>query len=471
MSRWDLPPEKTLEQLFAEWRDAISIQVDPGTVDMYRLHCGHLVRHFADEPSAITKATISTYTRARLAKVKRKTLQKERCTLRGFLAWAHEQGYLLELPDMGTLPRRALGTPYHLRRRGAATLLTPDDCRRVISLLPQWSPARAGRRPFPVRARFIVAFETALRPKTIDALSVPEHYTLGAEHLVITDEIDKARFGRKLPLSRMAREALDSVAAKVGPIFGCHDYRNHLERAAERALTAEQARTFCAYDLRHARATQLAGKGDLPTLAYLLGHKHVSTTNLYVHPTIARAKALLDEAGGSPTSHSGELVGDRHVGRFTPDDMVTVRRRGLEPPRPYRAPEPESVPDRNSRLSQIGPVREKARVMLRAVKNGGEVSPEQAIDLARDALRLTGIGCLCLDVFDGGPFAASAAVELAWIVVDGDYMERLTALADEHFASRPADYPNGITVAGVRALELATLIVDERARRRKDGER
>ena len=46
---------------------------------------------------------------------------------------------------------------------------------------------RAGRRAgrhrdavkvteFPIRARFIVAYETGLRPGTLDALSVPQHY-------------------------------------------------------------------------------------------------------------------------------------------------------------------------------------------------------------------------------------------------------------------------------------------------------
>lgn len=47
-----------------------------------------------------------------------------------------------------------------------------------------------------MRQRFVIAFETALRPETLDRLSVPEHYVRGAATLTITDEIDKARFGR-----------------------------------------------------------------------------------------------------------------------------------------------------------------------------------------------------------------------------------------------------------------------------------
>ncbi len=52
----------------------------------------------------------------------------------------------------------------------------------LIAALPVWSNPRNAPR-FPVRARFIVAYETSLRPSTLSALSVPEHYTAGASAL------------------------------------------------------------------------------------------------------------------------------------------------------------------------------------------------------------------------------------------------------------------------------------------------
>jgi hypothetical protein len=64
----------------------------------------------------------------------------------------------------------------------------------------------------------MVAFETTLRPSTLNALSVPEHYTRGASTLAITDSIDKARFGREVPLSEDARAALDAVIPEAGLI-------------------------------------------------------------------------------------------------------------------------------------------------------------------------------------------------------------------------------------------------------------
>jgi hypothetical protein len=88
---------------------------------------------------------------------------------------------------------------------------------------------------YPVRARFIVAWETALRPATLNRLRAPVHYRRGQEVLVIENDIDKARFRRELPLGAETRAALDRVCPEVGILFGEHDYRRLLREAAIRA--------------------------------------------------------------------------------------------------------------------------------------------------------------------------------------------------------------------------------------------
>jgi hypothetical protein len=162
----------------------------------------------------------------------------------------------------------------------------------VIEALPEWSESKKTER-FAVRARFRVAWETALRPSTIDQLSIPENYVRGASVLVITDEIDKVRFGRELPLTDAARAALEQVCPERGIVFGRHDYRDQIKKAAAEVLPPEKARTFTAYDLRHARATQWAESGNLVGVAYLLGHKQVTTTNRYARPNRAAAERVL----------------------------------------------------------------------------------------------------------------------------------------------------------------------------------
>ena len=71
-----------------------------------------------------------------------------------------------------------------------------------------------------------------MRPGLIDELRAPEHYRKGGDTLTITNEIDKCGLGRELPLSERARAALDRVVPEVGLIFGSHDYRMPLGRAA-----------------------------------------------------------------------------------------------------------------------------------------------------------------------------------------------------------------------------------------------
>ena len=85
------------------------------------------------------------------------------------------------------------------------------------------SKGRFGKRCFFVRKRFVVAWETGLRPATLNEIGAPIDYHRGATELVLRDEIDKVRYGRKLPLTEAARAALDSITPDVGLIFGRHD--------------------------------------------------------------------------------------------------------------------------------------------------------------------------------------------------------------------------------------------------------
>jgi integrase len=224
--------------------------------------------------------------------VKRPTVQKELSALHRFVGWCEEQGMLTRAPRVPPPAKRATGTPFKLPRRSKPTPLSAEEALSVIAALPEWSSSKKVDR-FAVRARFRFAFETALRPKTIDRLSVPDNFVRGSSVLVVTDEIDKVRFGRELPLTEAARAALDPVCAESGVIFGKHDYRDQLEKAAEVALPPEKAKTFAGYDLRHARATQWAESGNLVGVAYLLGHKQITTTNKYARPNRAAAERVL----------------------------------------------------------------------------------------------------------------------------------------------------------------------------------
>lgn len=52
-------------------------------------------------------------------------------------------------------------------------------------------------------------------------------------------------------------------------------------------------------DFRHARLTDLVHSQDLTGVAYLAGHKHVTTTNRDVHPNKRAAERVLAQATGT----------------------------------------------------------------------------------------------------------------------------------------------------------------------------
>ncbi len=406
--------EYPLDLLMAQWIQSISGHVDTTTAGLYELHARkHLGPHF-HSLHGISTESIADYGRKRLAVVKRSTLQKERSTLRGFLDWCAEKGHIRGCPEFPPLPKKATGTAHTQRRRGAATDLSPEECLAVIEALPQWSTPRAGRPAFPVRARFVVMYETALRPATLDALSVPEHWTRGATSLRITDDIDKARFGRELPLSNRAQAALASVAQPNGLVFGSHDYRPQLVKAAKAKLAAQKRVTFCAYDLRHARLTELAETGNLTGTQYMAGHKRISTTAIYVRPGLKSARKVLDTVSADPSSQTPAPEAE-------PITRIISRKCEGEDSNLHGSyPASTSIERAQSYLVSSDPLeilRGEAVALRLAASSDEYVDKSRVVALARAAIELTDLGALALRVLDGGIFAPRRALELALKVI------------------------------------------------------
>ena len=196
-----------------------------------------------------------------------------------------------------------------------------------------------------------MAWETALRPRTLAKLEAPTDYRQGATTLRIRDEVVKNRFGRELPLTAAARAALDSVCPEEGLIFGSHDCIMLLRRAARAAgIDAYRADRISDYDFRHSAATHLGRSSDnLPGVMYLLGHKQPATTARYMRPQRDAALEVLLAASTPVTTappaklstDSGPIVAtdsgphpstDPIPPDETLNDYFPVRGGGLEPP-------------------------------------------------------------------------------------------------------------------------------------------
>lgn len=204
--------------------------------------------------------------RSRLRRVRRTTVVKELSALRRFLHWCQLRGYLVDVPTIPSPPRTATGVDYdHGKRNKVRVELTEEEAEAILGNLPE--TMRGGGNP---KAFFTVMYETTLRRGTLAGLMAPLDYAPGRPTLNVRTEIDKARFGRELPLSERARRALDMVCPDAGLIFGDVKYRSRLKAAALAAgLSEERAHHLSYHDWRHASLTHMASRTtDLVGLAY-----------------------------------------------------------------------------------------------------------------------------------------------------------------------------------------------------------
>lgn len=286
---------QSITEVAGQWLDSVAPMLDPTTRSTYaRYAVTHWAAHWSTL-EAVTKATAAQYARKRLTKVRGATVRKELSALRSMMAWCEEQGLLVEAPIIPGIPKRTLGTKHKQGRKGPKMLLTPDEIQRVLEALPERALPRWGA--FPIKAYFVVFYETSLRPETLDFLSVPEHWRLGQTFLDIPRELDKARAGRPVPLTPAALRALESVSPERGLIFGPRRREYQFAKAAKKVLDPERAKRVTQYFLRHSRITHWTEQSsNLAGVQYLAGHSSIATTALYVEPSRRAAEEVLAAA-------------------------------------------------------------------------------------------------------------------------------------------------------------------------------
>ncbi len=310
-------PDVPLSDLFGSWLAAMTAEVSADTIRCWETYASaHFIPFFETGEELCSDARLGDYMRHRLTQVKRTTLKKELSALNRLFDWMVEQGLLGSKPTIPRIPKRATGTPHPKGKRETVTL-TSEEMDAIVAQLPERS-----KLGHPMRAYYEVMRETGLRPSTLQRLKAPDDYQAGAAYLTIREEADKARYGRELPLSDRARAALDSACPERGVIFSKFDGRHTLRKAALAAgLDPERASKFSAYDLRHSLATELTERsGNLVGVGYLLGHKHITTTNHYVHARRRAAESVL----------SGHRLGHQPVDRLTPASSDVAQLPGIK---------------------------------------------------------------------------------------------------------------------------------------------
>jgi integrase len=271
-----------LADLMDAWIESKRPSLDVDTVPTLEGYARRFVDTF-ESLDRITEATTANFGIARLGQALRTTVLRELSYLREFLRWCKQQGALVETPYVPPLPPKAQGTRTG-KQRAKFVHISPAEAKAILSLLPEESK-KIGGRTWPLRARFAFMWETALRPGTLSRLRVPDNWRPGMRHLELTNEDDKARFGREVDITDAAVRILAKVAPEAGLVFGKHNYSKAIKRAAVEVIGPVRGKSFAPYDFRHGRAKALLDAGaPIRGVSYGLGHKRVSTTDKYLAP-------------------------------------------------------------------------------------------------------------------------------------------------------------------------------------------
>ena len=325
----------TLDELGAMWLDAIETPSNKPSVDVKGTYVRTWAAFASDaatllsgEPRwkgdartplerLVSDAGPEDLVMERLRRVLRKTVRKEVSALVAFFRWAVTRKYLAAAPPRPVLPAGETGVRSG-KQRAAPVDIDAVEARAIIDALPEWSTdsPRKGQPAFRVRDPHDFMWEQTWRQITIGRLSVPENWRPGANKVVLRDADDKARYGRTVKLSARAQAILERCAPKAGLIFGKHDYRAFIKAAALKVLPRAKALLFAAYDFRHGRINNLLEtSGSLHGVAFVAGHKQLTTTNAYLRGQQRHGDAVMDAADAALAARAAETITDTDPSR------------------------------------------------------------------------------------------------------------------------------------------------------------
>ena len=155
--------------------------------------------------------------------------------------------------------------------------------------------------------------ETGIRVGELIKLRYEDVYwnDLPVKSLFIREEIAKNHNGREVPVSTRLSQTLYNYREKLKPyienrfnpyLFFLYDPDGHIgARQIERIIKAAALDTFgrpCnPHMLRHTFATKLMRVADIRTVQTLLGHKHISSTQVYTHPSREDLSTAIERMG------------------------------------------------------------------------------------------------------------------------------------------------------------------------------
>lgn len=270
--------------------------LSPNTIKAYTQDLGDLRRYLADEAhgSPETPQGLTAYAEWLIGPrgLAPATVKRRLACLRALFAWAERRG------DITASPFRTAEVRIRLPKR-LPRCLTAVELRRLF--------VGRQRAPAQIALAVLLLFTTGMRVAELTALRVGdidlERRTLRVRgkgnrerqvFLTSSEVVAELRaFLRDRGLHRAA-PMTPLLRTEVGGTMSTDSIRRGLRRLAERAGLA---RRITPHMLRHSAATSLLEAGiDIRFVQRLLGHRSISTTEIYTHVSDERLKLAVLKA-------------------------------------------------------------------------------------------------------------------------------------------------------------------------------
>jgi site-specific recombinase XerD len=298
-----------LRQRFLEWMEAVNYS--PKTRVNYARDVRLFLEWIAGETeiqsiAEVTSAHIQQYQLAlfqqegRAVEGEAKPLSlgaqaNKLAAVRKFFQWLLAEGMLAHNPSASLeFPKRGRPLPRNV--------LTPEEARRLIEATPIKKP-----RDIRDRALIEVLYATGIRRAELIALTV---YDLDLVAATLKVERGKGDFTRIVPLTQSAMAALKLYLDESRPVYAKHatqvslfvssrsggpldddDIVRIVQKAAKRAGIAKH---ITPHTLRHSLATHLLqGQADIRQIQKLLGHRRLTSTEIYTHVEIGDLQEVI----------------------------------------------------------------------------------------------------------------------------------------------------------------------------------
>lgn len=162
---------------------------------------------------------------------------------------------------------------------------------------------------------YILMLDAGLRVGELVKLRFTDlYFNIAPVHtLAIRPEIAKRRSGREIPVSLRLHKALDRfywqpylirdfpltqhliTNRREGHAISTRSVERFITQAAEKSI----GRPVNPHMLRHTFATKLQRVADIRTVQELLGHKNLSSTQIYTHPDLNDKRSAIDGLNSS----------------------------------------------------------------------------------------------------------------------------------------------------------------------------